>query len=259
MPTSVRVVSWNVLHGRDYERGVVDLDACAAAVGSLGADVVALQEVDRYQDRSDGVDQVKELAARTGMHGVFAPALYGSPEDQWEPFVKPDHGGRGYGIGMLSRYPIMGHVIERLPGGGDPEHAAQPRARKSSSRPGWDHEPRIALSVTMDLGEHRLRVTNVHLSYLPWRGATQAMAAAALARRGRGPSVLLGDFNLPRWAVRFGAMEFRHTGGAPTFPADAPKLQLDHLLVRGVPKARARVGPRLTSDHLPLIADLTLR
>lgn len=249
-------MSWNVLHGRDYERGIVDLDACAEAISSLDADVVAVQEVDRYQDRSDGVDQVKELGARTGMHGVFAPALYGSPEDQWEPFEKPDHGGRGYGIGMLSRFPIMGHVIERLPGGGV---VNERKSAGTPSRPGWDHEPRIALSVTMDLGEHRLRVTNVHLSYLPWRGMSQLLAAAALARRGRGPSVLLGDFNLPRWAVRFGAMEFRHTGGASTFPADNPKVQLDHLLVRGVPKAKARVGPRLTSDHLPLIVDLTLR
>src|SRR3712207_9590833 len=98
-----------------------------------------------------------------------------------------------------------------------------------------------------------------HLSYLPWRGGAQLLAATSVARRGGGPAVLLGDFNLPRWAVRLGAMEFRHTGGAATFPADAPKVQLDHLLIRGVGKPQARVGPRLTSDHLPLIADLTLR
>ena len=75
--TSLRIATFNLLHGLDVRSNRVDLDAAAEAIDKLDADVVAVQEVDRGLGRTDELDQVAELAARLDRTGVFAPALLG--------------------------------------------------------------------------------------------------------------------------------------------------------------------------------------
>ena len=54
------------------------------ATTPLDADVLALQEVDRDQPRSHGVDLTKAAAAAMGaQHHVFAPTLHGTPGRRW--------------------------------------------------------------------------------------------------------------------------------------------------------------------------------
>jgi endonuclease/exonuclease/phosphatase family metal-dependent hydrolase len=77
---TVRLATYNLLHGLSLHSGRVDLPAVAELIARLGADLVAVQEVDRCQERSGGTDQVAVLAERLGMEAVFAPALLGSPE-----------------------------------------------------------------------------------------------------------------------------------------------------------------------------------
>src|SRR6185503_5588957 len=45
--TSLRIATFNLLHGLDVRSNRVDLDAAAEAIDKLDADVVAVQEVDR--------------------------------------------------------------------------------------------------------------------------------------------------------------------------------------------------------------------
>ena len=52
----MRLATFNILHGRSPSDDRVDLDRFVAAVKSLDADVLALQEVDRYQARSAEAD-----------------------------------------------------------------------------------------------------------------------------------------------------------------------------------------------------------
>jgi endonuclease/exonuclease/phosphatase family metal-dependent hydrolase len=112
----------------------------------------------------------------------------------------------------------------------------------------------------LDVAGRTLGVTTTHLSYLPWRGLAQLAVAARAARHARGGSaVLLGDLNLPARVVRAALPGWRHAGGTPSYPWDEPRLQLDHILVRGdVRVVSGRTGPALTSDHLPVVADLEL-
>ncbi len=87
----MRLVTWNVLHGRSPDDGRVDLDRFAAAVRALDPDVLALQEVDRGQDRSHGVDLAAVAAEALGARDHrFAAALVGPP-GAWSA---PDDAGR---------------------------------------------------------------------------------------------------------------------------------------------------------------------
>lgn len=250
---TLRLASYNLLHGRDLRRdGTVDLAAAATAIAALDADVVALQEVDRHQERSGGTDQVHALATMLSMTGVFCPALLGSPDDSWVP-ANPDAGGAAYGVGLLSRVELSAADRHELPGGG----AGARRSSASLRNPGWDHEPRVALTVRVRVGRWDPAITVTHLSYMPWRALRQLRAAAAITGS---PRVLVGDLNLPAWAVRAALPTWHHAGGQPTFPAWRPRLQMHHVLVDDTAHVhRAVAAAHTTSDHRPLVVDLRRR
>ena len=66
----MRLATFNLLHGRSLSDGAVHAERVAAAVAELDADVLALQEVDRAQPRSGGLDLTAIAArARRGRRG----------------------------------------------------------------------------------------------------------------------------------------------------------------------------------------------
>jgi endonuclease/exonuclease/phosphatase family metal-dependent hydrolase len=250
------LASYNLLHGICMRSGRLDLEAAADAIAALHADVVALQEVDRDLERSGGVDQVAWLAGRLGLQGLFAPALLGDPGTRWTALHGTDPGGPAYGVGLLSRTPLAAPERLPLPGGGDGFR----RPGATPQNPGWDNEPRVTLAATVKVGGTEVRVATAHLSYLPWRGLAQLHAAADRIAARAGPAALLGDLNLPSWPVRLLLGDgWTHAGGAPTYPAWRPRIQVDQLLVRGGLTVRdIVVAAPATSDHLPLVATVAV-
>ena len=71
---ALTVLSYNVHHGRGADNKI-DLGRIAKVIKDSGADLVALQEVDKLTSRANGVDQAKELGKLTGMHAVFGKAI----------------------------------------------------------------------------------------------------------------------------------------------------------------------------------------
>ena len=251
---SVRLATWNILHALNYVSGRDDLEGVIAAVRAIDADVIGLQEVDREQPRSGALHQAEAIAEALGYAVAFAPTLHGHPDTAWTAAGEQDPGGPAYGIAVLSRSGIDAVRRVRLPGGGDGHRS--PRA--TPTRPGWDREPRWALQTKVPCGNRHLTVTCVHLSYMPWRSIRQLGRVLPLAAPDGGPAVLLGDFNLPARPLAARARGWRTAGGAKTHPSPAPRLQLDHILVRGLAVTNVRVGEMGPSDHLPLIAEATL-
>ena len=238
-----------------------------AACASLDADVLGLQEVDRGQDRSGAVDQTEAVARGTGAADWrFEPALFGEPGGVWWPATafgprRPAHGANGsfdgeaaYGVGLVSRLPVREwHVV----------HLPPARGRSPVYVPGRHRfillpdEPRAAVAALVDGPSGPLWVATCHLSFVPgWNAVQLRRLTRELGWLGH-PCVLLGDLNLPG-TIPGRVSRWRTLARVKTFPADEPKLQIDHALGRGpLPSVRTVDAPRLSlSDHRALVIEL---
>lgn len=237
-PAPLRVLVYNVHAGKDADR-VDNLARVAAVVRETRADLVLLQEVDRGTERSGRVDQAGELARLTGMHGVFGKTL--------------DFQGGGYGIALLSRWPVSEDTLVHLALDPPGEGAASPR------------EPRGVLRARVAAPGGPLYVLNTHLDASGpdtfRRRETAALLEVAGRLRDGGARVLVGgDFNAtPESAVVAGVLGagwrdgWAACGGAGeglTFPAKAPTRRIDYLfLPPGTRCDSAEVVGGETSDH----------
>ena len=231
----LRVLTWN-LHGA----GRPDLGAVAALVRAVEPDVVGLQEVRR--------GQAERLA-----EGLGVTAAWSLKHLRYGPLV-PLH-AEGMALLTPGRSPVATTVLT-------------PDARR------WTSRRRIAQHV--DLAAVGVRVVNTHLdAHDARRRAPQAdRLARIVASRPPGPCVLLGDLNarvdepevfgpLNRAGLRDAWDD--EAGGHPsafTSPAAVPAQRIDHVLVTAdvaVDDVRVPRGDWARwSDHLPVVADLTL-
>lgn len=254
----MRLATFNLLHGRSTHDGVVDLDRLAAAVRTLDPDILALQEVDRDQPRSHLADLTAVCAEAMGaVTHRFAASLSGTPGATWMAATEDDvPGTAAYGIALLSRYPARSWRVRRLPRIPFRFPLYLPRPRKLIV---VDEEPRAVVIGQLDTPAGPLTVANTHLSFVPgWSGYQLAQIRRDLAATD-GAAVVMGDLNM---RGRAPAMITGYTPLArhPTFPADHPDSQLDHILLRGrLGTVAGSAAPHLPlSDHRALLVDLTL-
>jgi endonuclease/exonuclease/phosphatase family metal-dependent hydrolase len=255
----LRLASFNVLHGRSLADGEVSTQRLAEACASLEADVLALQEIDRNQARSGGVDQTAAVAAAMGAgHWRFEPALVGEPGATWraaEDGDDPASTEAGYGVGLVSKLPVRAWHVVRL-------RAAKVRAPVAV--PGGrgrfillPDEPRVALAAEVETPAGPLVVATTHLSFVPgWNLAQLRKVTATLAALGK-PAVLLGDLNFPG-NLPATVSGWRALATVKTFPGARPSMQIDHALGHGrLPEVAAATARELPlSDHRALILDL---
>ena len=213
-------------------------DRTAEVLASLGADVLALQEV--VGAGPSGGGHAEELGAGLGMGWVMAPARHLR--------------GALFGNMVLSRYPARHHAQYDL---------------------SWKTcEPRCVQRVDLDLDGALLHLYNVHLgtAYLERQFQAQRLAAIVSDRRVTGPKIVLGDFN--EWmrglattllSERLQAIDLRkHLRRRRTYPGLFPILHLDHIYYQGEVEVTRLELPRtrrtlMASDHLPLVAELRVR
>jgi endonuclease/exonuclease/phosphatase family metal-dependent hydrolase len=249
----VRIATFNILNGRSPDDGRVDADRLTAAVKSLDADILGLQEVDRDQPRSLGADLTAVAAEAMGAaEHRFVAALSGTPGGTWTAATGDEQpGSAGYGIALLSRYPVVSWRVVRLPAlrGGIPMWFG------GSRRPVWvSDEPRVAVAAVLDGPFGEFTVCNTHLSFIPGWSALQLGRLVRSLAGTREPLAVIGDLNMEqRQAARISGL--RPIASGATFPVVAPRRQLDHVLVRGGLRA---TGPaeavRLPlSDHRALV------
>jgi endonuclease/exonuclease/phosphatase family metal-dependent hydrolase len=118
-------------------------------------------------------------------------------------------------------------------------------------------EPRAVVVAQLDTPAGPLTVANTHLSFVPGWNRVQLRRLRRDLAGLPGPRVLMGDLNLtPPTAARWTGL--RALAAAPTFPAQDPSRQLDHILTDD---DRMTAGSCATpevpvSDHRPLVVDI---
>lgn len=245
-PESVTVLVYNIHAGKDAA-GQHNLERVAQVVTESGADVVLLQEVDRFTTRSGNEDQIGKLAELTGIRGAFGKTL--------------DYQGGQYGIAILSRWPIARDTLYHLPI--DPP---QPRA-------GGSYEPRGALYAAIVAPDDTLHVFNTHLdasgtdTFRRQEARALLALAAPIVRRGAA-TMIGGDLNsLPRSAVLayLTSDDLRDpwpacgTGEGFTYPDSLPVRRIDYLLVpERITCTSARVLGPGPSDHRGVVFALEI-
>lgn len=280
----MRLGTFNLLHGRSLTDGRVDAARLRDAVAALDVDVLGIQEVDRNQPRSGGLDLTAEVAAAlrpsrvqgpgsTGGTGDgldaggavehrFTPALIGTPGFSWRAAIDADADGGGepgYGIGLVSRWPVLSWHTVRL--GASPLRSPivipGSRTRVILLR----DEPRALLAAVLDSPVGPITVGTTHLSFVPGWNLRQLRRVVRAMRTLPGPRVLLGDLNIPAhlaWPVAGWTALAR----VPTYPTDSPRIQFDHVLAdprdaERLPPVRSVDAPRTAlSDHRPLVVEL---
>lgn len=279
----MRLATFNVLHGlpiRDggpapFPGGAAAGEPLARAVASLDADVLALQELDRFQERSGRVDQAAAAAAASGARDWrYASAVHGRsvPGTGWVPdpavpgmrVSGPEDADRGegppsHGIALATRLPVREWRARRL----SPSPVGMPlRVPGLAGLRMMADQPRCALAAVLEGARGPFTVVAVHLSFVPGWNVGQLTAVrrwiAGLPR----PHLLLGDLNLvgPVPSLTLGG-SWRALARTRTYPSHRPVVQFDHVLAAGVGRAAVRSvwAPAVpVSDHRPLIVDLEL-
>jgi endonuclease/exonuclease/phosphatase family metal-dependent hydrolase len=219
------VATYNIHHGAGLD-GAVDLERIADVVGSTGAEIVGLQELDDGLERSGRADQARQLARALGREIAFYPTL-------------ERRGGR-YGMGILTPEATESH-FERLP-------------RRGAE------EPRGAIVARRDA----LWVVVTHLSRDRFSRTSQTRALASIVRDLDGPVLVMGDFNQglrtlgPLLEVGLASDGLFHkTMGGGGWGRRG--RHIDHILAGGGAQIRrCWTVTSDASDHLPLVAEVSL-
>ena len=199
------------------------------------------------------------------------------PAPSREALSASEHGSEAaapsYGIALLSRYPVVHWSQLLLPAAPVRSPLVLPPptdATRRTSRPKLPglvlvhDEPRVALAAVVAAPGGMLTVVAAHLSFAPgwnvyqllrirsWIKAEQQAGAFTPAL------ILAGDLNLPgRLPSLAGGLQ--RGVRAATFPAERPRVQLDHLLPSpGLHLRNGRAVRQPISDHCALIADATV-
>ncbi|AEG42863.1 endonuclease/exonuclease/phosphatase family metal-dependent hydrolase [Isoptericola variabilis J7] len=269
----IRLVTFNVRHGRGDD-GRVDAARLGAALAALDPDVVALQEVDRAQDRSERADLLGAVEEAIGARETrFVPTLTGqvglarhvrtsaeSADVQKVSSLLRTWSGRrrargdeadgpSYGIALLSRHPVSAWRRLRLP-------TVTPYLVGLQLGP---DEPRAALAAVVETPDGPLTVVGTHLSSWGRWNRAQLWSLRRHLRAAPRPLVLLGDLNI-RGALASRITGWRELVHVPTYPAARPFLQIDHVLADGDVDAAgpARALDLGLSDHRAVVVDVTL-
>ncbi len=251
----MRVATFNILHGRTVGDGV-NPQRLRACVHRLDPDVLALQEVDFQQPRSDRADLTAVAAEAMGaVEHRFVAAIAGTPGATWMAATGHEQpGAAAYGIALLSRYPVASWQVVRLPRipGRFPMYLPGPNKVMIV-----DEEPRAAVIAQLRTPMGGLTVANTHLSFVPGWNRRQLRRLIHDLRGFPGPRLLAGDLNMTSKTVRRWS-GMRALAVAATFPADTPDRQLDHILTDDQSLRGGTVQAELMpiSDHRPLVVDL---
>lgn len=235
---TLRVMTFNIHTGVGVDKRL-DLQRIADVIMRERPDLVGLQEVDRGVRRTEGIDEIAELARMTRMDYAFGHNL--------------DYQEGQYGVAVLSKF-----LIQKI------DHRKYQNRREA--------ERRGMLRVEVDVGGRTINFATTHLDYQ--RDDGRLFETEQLLRYlgdVKSPLIVVGDFNdepagsayklmLTKFADAWIGSRAKEDGFS--YSADKPSKRIDYIFYRtdaGVRAKKAWVVRTLASDHLPVMAELEIR
>lgn len=227
----LRIVSYNIRHGLGMD-GRIDLERVAEVISKAKPDLAAIQEVDRFCERSGRRDTASELGRLLNMTYKFGRSMALGDGD--------------YGVAILSKLPILETIRHPLPEG---------------------DEPRCALEVRVRIEElaSPISFVCVHNDWIsPEVRVQQIKALLGILCKKDNPTILAGDFNAERTDESLRILDANQwrildKKGKKTFPSDIPEIEIDFFAIRNFPKHSVKhnvIDDRLASDHRPIYAEI---
>jgi endonuclease/exonuclease/phosphatase family metal-dependent hydrolase len=243
---SIRVLTYNIHHGEGID-GKVDVERIADVIIQSRADVVALQEVDRWTERTKKIDILTALSDMTGLTYAFGKT--------------GDHQAGESGNGVLTRFAIL-----------------QERNNLIDASP--MHEHRSLMELVLDVKGTEVALLNTQLDSQEndsSRSADIEKILTAAKNYQPMPVILCGDFgDVPssRSIKKIGEQlpdcwSVSASGEGFTVPSSSPSKRVDYIFVSRTQKpvdskilqvsltpVHASVVATSASDHLPLLVEL---
>ena len=165
---NVKVATFNICKAEYGATKYKDFTKIVAAIKASGADIIGLQEVDYKTNRAGGIDQAAKIAQLAGY-------LY------YKFFKAFDFNGGGFGVAVLSKYPISNSDQINLPSG--------------------TGEQRILARAGIRINNELINFFVTHLSYNAEPGTNRAQQFTTLANKIANYSnvIVTGDFNTENW------------------------------------------------------------
>jgi endonuclease/exonuclease/phosphatase family metal-dependent hydrolase len=241
---TLRVMTFNICHARGMD-GTVSLQHIAEEIRRSGADVIGLQEVDRFLTRSHTADQPLELARLLDMDFCYSPSEDGHNISNAAVYIRENGKEGQYGNAILSWFPITAHQFYYLPGDGTAER-------------------RSLLRAEINAHGRSLTFFNTHLGLQTPEQALQIDTVAEKIKSTFGPMILLGDFNMKPdnpllEKVASATPKVLLQNNVTTFAGKKDAImEIDHIFTNLSPEQPAWTQPTLASDHHPVLAQLQL-
>ncbi len=239
----IKVASYNIkalnFNAKDPSKGSDQFAAVVAELKKIDADIVGLQEVDRFSPRKNA-DQVKDLAEALGY--------------KYYKYTKTiDYGSGEYGHAIMSRYPILStktYAFADAPGNIDAQ------------------EPRAFSRHVLKVNDKRLVFYNSHLAekgpnqllymvdHFMAKDVESGLSVVMTADFNAVPSQLIGCYDLDLFTLLNGGDDFENCVGT-TNDNNSP---IDNILVSdnlnyywdAKKKCGIEVVNTLASDHKPI-------
>ncbi len=233
----LNIVSFNTQHCMNYITREIDYEGVAALIKELDADIVGLNEM-RGEGPYPGYEaQMEKLAALTGYHYYFAPAIMMC-------------GTSPYGNGLLSRFPIKSAEKIMIP---DP-------TEKTGK---LYYETRCILKAVIDVADGlTVMVSHFGLNDDEHVNAVNTLLPALEETK----CVFMGDLNTTPEDPVLDGIRARMFDTAEvigeeklSFPSDKPVEKIDYIFVSpDIEVTYADIPEKIVSDHRPYIVKVNI-
>ncbi len=223
---SLKIMTYNLRFGEH-----ASMQEIGQYIASESPDIVLLQECDwaTYRERAPrqhGVKFMNELASETGMFPAYGKAIV--------------HKGGYYGLGILSRYPIVATERIYLPAD-------------------YSKEQRVMLMADIELPDGQIiTAVSTHIG-LSDKERMQQVKYIEKQLKGRTYVILAGDMNATPNSSEMQRLykSWKEVSGdAFTFPSTGPQMKIDYIFCRPAAKVEfvstRTVTDKILSDHCPV-------